>query len=96
MHELSIIESILEVAEEKAHEAHSPAIRVIKLRLGEFTAISREAIEFAFQVARLGTLASSAVAASRNAHFREVLDAGGNSASGISESKCCDLNHACL
>jgi hydrogenase nickel incorporation protein HypA/HybF len=33
---------------------------VIKLRLGEFTAISREAIEFAFQVARLGTLAEQA------------------------------------
>jgi hydrogenase nickel incorporation protein HypA/HybF len=60
MHEISIIESILEVAEEKAREADSPSITVIKLRLGEFTAIAREALEFAFEVARLGTLAEHA------------------------------------
>ena len=60
MHEISIIESILEVAEEKASEADSPSITVIKLRLGEFTAIAREALEFAFEVARLGTLAEHA------------------------------------
>ncbi|MGA2851933.1 MAG: hydrogenase maturation nickel metallochaperone HypA [Terracidiphilus sp.] len=60
MHEISIIESILEVAEEKARDANSPSITVIKLRLGEFTAIAREALEFAFDVARLGTLAERA------------------------------------
>ena len=60
MHEISIIESILEVAEEKAREADSPSITVIRLRLGEFTAIAREALEFAFEVARLGTLAERA------------------------------------
>jgi hydrogenase nickel incorporation protein HypA/HybF len=60
MHEISIIESILEVAEEKAREVNSPSIKVIKLRLGQFTTIAREALEFAFEVARLGTLAESA------------------------------------
>ena len=60
MHEISIIESILEVAEEKAREANSPSITVIRLRLGEFTAIAREALEFAFEIARLGTLAEHA------------------------------------
>jgi hydrogenase nickel incorporation protein HypA/HybF len=60
MHEICIIESILEVAEEKAREAKSPSITVIKLRLGQFTAIAREALEFAFEVARLGTLAEHA------------------------------------
>jgi hydrogenase nickel incorporation protein HypA/HybF len=60
MHEISIIESILEVAEEKAREANSPSITVIKLQLGEFTAIASEALEFAFEVARLGTLAEHA------------------------------------
>jgi hydrogenase nickel incorporation protein HypA/HybF len=60
MHEISIIESILEVAEEEAREANSPSITVIKLRLGEFTAIERGALEFAFEVARLGTLAERA------------------------------------
>jgi hydrogenase nickel incorporation protein HypA/HybF len=60
MHEISIIESILEVAEEKAREAKSPSIQVIKLRLGEFAAIAREALDFAFEVARHGTLAEHA------------------------------------
>jgi len=60
MHELSIVESILEVAEEKAREVNSASIRVIKLRLGEFTAIAREALEFAFEVAQQGTLAEHA------------------------------------
>jgi hydrogenase nickel incorporation protein HypA/HybF len=60
MHEISIIESILEVAEEKAREVNAPSIKVIKLRLGQFTAIAREALEFAFEVARLGTLAKDA------------------------------------
>ena len=60
MHEISIIESILEVAEEKAREVNSPSIKVIKLRLGQFTNIARESLEFAFEVARLGTLAECA------------------------------------
>jgi hydrogenase nickel incorporation protein HypA/HybF len=60
MHEISIIEGILEVAEEKAREVNSPSIKVIKLRLGQFTAISREALEFAFEVVRLGSLAENA------------------------------------
>jgi hydrogenase nickel incorporation protein HypA/HybF len=33
---------------------------VIKLRLGQFTAIAREALDFAFEVARQGTLAEHA------------------------------------
>jgi hydrogenase nickel incorporation protein HypA/HybF len=60
MHELSIIESILEAAEAKARDAKSPSIEVIKLRLGQFTAIAQVALEFAFEVARLGTLAEHA------------------------------------
>jgi hydrogenase nickel incorporation protein HypA/HybF len=60
MHELSIIETILEVAEAKAREANSSSIEAIKLRLGEFTAIARVALEFAFEVARQGTMAEHA------------------------------------
>jgi hydrogenase nickel incorporation protein HypA/HybF len=60
MHEISIIESILEVAEEKARENNSSSVTVIKLRLGQFTAIAQEALEFAFEVARQGTLAEHA------------------------------------
>lgn len=60
MHEISIAESILDIAQERAREADASAIRVIKVRLGEFTTIVQEALEFAFEVAREGTMAADA------------------------------------
>jgi hydrogenase nickel incorporation protein HypA/HybF len=58
MHEISIAEGIIDIAEAKAREQKSLCIQVIKIRLGEFTTIAREALEFAFEVARQGTLAA--------------------------------------
>jgi hydrogenase nickel incorporation protein HypA/HybF len=60
MHELSIAQSIVEIAEAKAREANSRCIQVIKIRLGEFTTVVPEALEFAFEAARLETLAENA------------------------------------
>jgi hydrogenase nickel incorporation protein HypA/HybF len=60
MHEISIAESILEIAEEQARAQNARSIQVIKLRLGEFTTIVLEALEFAFEIARQGTLAEHA------------------------------------
>jgi hydrogenase nickel incorporation protein HypA/HybF len=60
MHELSIAQSIIEIAEAKAREEDSPSIQIIKIRLGEFTTIVREALEFAFEAARQETLAENA------------------------------------
>jgi hydrogenase nickel incorporation protein HypA/HybF len=60
MHELSIAQSIIEIAEVKAREGNSQYIQVIKVRLGEFTTVVREALEFAFEVARRETLAENA------------------------------------
>jgi hydrogenase nickel incorporation protein HypA/HybF len=61
MHELSIVESIIDIAEAGARDQNSGSIQVIKIRLGEFTTIVREALEFAFEIARQGTLAQHAV-----------------------------------
>jgi len=60
MHEISIAQDIIEIAEAKAREENSPCIQVIKIRLGEFTTIVREALEFAFEIARRETLAENA------------------------------------
>jgi hydrogenase nickel incorporation protein HypA/HybF len=60
MHEISIAESILEIAEQQARVQDARSIQLIKLRLGEFTTIVREALEFAFEIARQGTLAEHA------------------------------------
>lgn len=60
MHEISIALSIIEIAESKAREQNSRCIQTIKIRLGEFTAVVKEALEVAFEVARQGTLAENA------------------------------------
>jgi hydrogenase nickel insertion protein HypA len=60
MHELSIAKGIIEIAEAKAREENSRCIQTIKVRLGEFTTVVREALEFAFEVACLETLAKNA------------------------------------
>ena len=60
MHEISIAQSIIEIAEAKAREVNSRSIQAIKIRLGEFTTVVREALEFAFEVARRETLAEKA------------------------------------
>jgi hypothetical protein len=48
MHEISIAESIVEIAEARARGQNAVSIQVVKIRPGEFTNIVREALEFAF------------------------------------------------
>ena len=60
MHEIAIAKSIIEIAEAKAREQNSGPIQAIKIRLGEFTTVVREALEFAFEAVRQDTLAENA------------------------------------
>jgi len=60
VHEISIAESIIRIAEAKAHEQNARSIQVIKLRLGTFTTIVAESLQFAFEIARRGTLSQDA------------------------------------
>jgi hydrogenase nickel incorporation protein HypA/HybF len=60
MHELSIAENIIEISEASARAQNSGKIRTIKLRLGAFTTIVSEALQFSFEIARQGTLAEDA------------------------------------
>ena len=60
MHELSIAQDIIDIAEATARRQDGASIQTIKLRLGQFTTIVPEALEFAFEVARRGTLAETA------------------------------------
>jgi len=60
MHEISIAESIVQIAEAKAREQNARSIQVIKLRLGTFTTIVPDALQFAFEICREGTLARDA------------------------------------
>ena len=60
MHEISIAISIVEIAEANARKQGARSIQLVKLRLGEFTTIVQEALEFAFEIARQDTLAAHA------------------------------------
>lgn len=60
MHEISIAESIIAIAEAAARKQKALSIQGIKIRLGEFTTIARVALEFAFEIARQDTLATDA------------------------------------
>jgi hydrogenase nickel incorporation protein HypA/HybF len=60
MHEISIALSIIEIAEAKAREQNSPSIQTIRIKLGEFTSVVKEALEFAFEAVRIDTLAGRA------------------------------------
>jgi len=60
VHEISIVVSILDIVEAKAREQNAHSVQVIKLSLGEFTTIAQDALQFAFESARQGTLAGNA------------------------------------
>jgi hydrogenase nickel incorporation protein HypA/HybF len=60
MHEVAIAASILEIAQRSAREHGDCSIQKVRLRLGEFTGVVQEALEFAFEALRIGTIASNA------------------------------------
>ena len=60
MHELSLMESALEMAQEQARSAGATRIHRITLRVGRLAGVEREALEFAFSVAAAGTMAEGA------------------------------------
>src|SRR4030095_13951928 len=51
---------MIEIAEANARQQNCLSIQTIKIRLGEFTTIVPDALDFAFEVARRGTLAHDA------------------------------------
>lgn len=60
MHELSIMESALQKAVDRALESGATRICVIKLRIGALSGVVPEALQFAFPSVSQGTIAESA------------------------------------
>ena len=60
MHELSIANSILEIVTEVAEKEGALTVKVIHLEIGELSCVADAALNFAFEVAREGTLAEHA------------------------------------
>jgi hydrogenase nickel incorporation protein HypA/HybF len=60
MHEMSIAQSVLDIAFGEMEKHTSAGIRKIKISIGEFSGIVKEALEFAFDVLKNDTPAARA------------------------------------
>ncbi len=60
VHELSIMDSALTVALERAQEAGAKRVYVVRLRIGALSGVVPEALEFAFEALKQGTIAEEA------------------------------------
>jgi hydrogenase nickel incorporation protein HypA/HybF len=60
MHELSIMESALDLALDEAAKAGGTQVHVIKMRIGVLSGVVPEALEFAFGALTQGTAAEGA------------------------------------
>ena len=60
MHEVAIARNIIEIAENEARKHGASSIRTIKLRVGEFRGVVKEALEFAFCALGADTMAAGA------------------------------------
>jgi hydrogenase nickel incorporation protein HypA/HybF len=60
MHELSIVMSIVETAEEKVKENHAQSVESIDLVIGDLAGVENEALEFAWDSAVKNTVLQSA------------------------------------
>lgn len=90
MHEMAIAQSVLEVAFAEAEKHSSPAVRKIKLRIGEMSGVVGDAVEFAFDVLRKDTPAAGA-----ELEIETVGLAAECASCGESECSSTDLNLIC-
>ena len=60
MHEVGIMESALQLAEEQARTSGATRIHRMRLRVGDLSGVVPEALEFAFDVVAHGTMADGA------------------------------------
>lgn len=51
MHELSIVQNVVEVAEQAVIEAKANRVEAVYLRVGVLSGVVRDALEFAYDVA---------------------------------------------
>lgn len=89
MHELSLTQSLVEIAEEHARRAGATVIRGITLAVGELSGAIPEALEFAFEVCSKGTLAEGAALTIQH------VPGHGHCAACAAEAECHELTAVC-
>lgn len=61
MHEMAIAQSAFEIAFREAEKHAGTRIRKMKLSIGEFSGVVKDALDFAFEALKSGTAAADAV-----------------------------------
>lgn len=89
MHELSLTQSLVAIAEEHARAAGGTVIRSITVEVGELSGAIPEALEFAFDVCSRGTLAEGAALILRR------IPGHGRCAACAAEADCHELLAVC-
>ncbi len=59
MHEMSLVISILDIAEAQAREANAQAINRVNIEVGALAGVENEALQFCFAAARRDTMAAA-------------------------------------
>ncbi|OQX85526.1 MAG: hydrogenase maturation nickel metallochaperone HypA [Candidatus Latescibacteria bacterium 4484_7] len=57
MHEVSLMQNLLEVVASTARREGGEKVNVIHLKIGELSGVNRDSLEFAFEVLKKGTVA---------------------------------------
>lgn len=60
MHEVGMMENLLNAAVERAKREGAARIRLVQMRVGEASGIAPESLEFAFELVKQGTIAEDA------------------------------------
>ncbi len=60
MHEMALVESVIEIAEEEARKYGARRIRRLRLDIGELSSAEPEALNFCFAAVTRGTMAQGA------------------------------------
>lgn len=60
MHEISLLESVLEIVETQARQQNFTQVKKISLEIGALSCVAAEALRFGFDVVMKGTLAENA------------------------------------
>jgi hydrogenase nickel incorporation protein HypA/HybF len=60
MHEAGLMQNVLEMSFERAKAHHAAQIEAINIRIGMLTGVVQDALEFAFEALKKGTMAENA------------------------------------
>ena len=61
MHEMSLMESVLEIVEEEVRKAGATKVKAVRLDIGELSSVEPDAMRFCFEAVVAGTVAAEAV-----------------------------------